>query len=303
MSRLLHSLDSDIIYFYPSILSTIFPVDFTGTSSVHEHYIFLIATCSSSNFISFRRIFYGPGGPYALFAGRDASRALAKMSFEASDLTGDISGLGPFEVEALQEWELKFKSKYVTVGIIKKTVPFSEGDTARSAVTTERDIDASTIESDDVPEPKETGMTNQGSVAEKIMESPDVDVSTSSHEDTEEKAKELPDSDVTNTSSQVDAVEKPEETPNAVVKNRSIEDAVEPKLTPQVVDGKDTCEPEDATEKPGEAADAVELKNTTGHEDAKQPKETRNEDQKDVSSHEHGEENPKETSDLEVKNA
>ena len=303
MSRLLYCLDSDFIHICPSKLSTIFPVDFTGTSSVHEHYIFLIATCSSSNFISFRRIFYGPGGPYALFAGRDASRALAKMSFEASDLTGDISGLGPFEVEALQEWELKFKSKYVTVGIINKTVPLSEGDTARSAVTTERDIDASTIESDDVPEPKETGMTNQGSVAEKITESPDVDVNTSSHEDTEEKANELPDSDVTNTSNQVDAVERPEETPNAVVKNRSIEDAVEPKLTPQVVDGKDTCEPEDATEKPDEAADAVELKNTTGHEDAKQPKETRNEDEKNVSSHQHGEENPKENSDAEVKNA
>lgn len=248
-------------------------------------------------------MFYGPGGPYASFAGRDASRALAKMSFEASDLTGDISGLGPFEVEALQEWEYKFKSKYVTVGIIKKTVPFSEGDTARSAVTTERDIDAGTIESNNVPEPKETGMTNQGNLAEKITESPDLDVNASSHEDTE-KAKELPDSDVTKTSSQVDAVEKPEETPNAVVKDRrSIEDAVEPKETPQVVDGKDTCEPEETTDKPGEAADAVELKNTTDHEDAKQPKETQNEDEKDVSSHQHGEENPKETSDVEVKNA
>jgi len=267
--------------------------------------MFLVATCSSSNFISFRRIFYGPGGPYALFAGRDASRALAKMSFEASDLTGDISGLGPFEVEALQEWEHKFKSKYVTVGIIKKTVPLSEGDdTARNAVTTERDIDASTTESNNVPEPNETGITDQGSVAEKIAESPDVDVNTSSHEDTEEKAKELPDSDVTNTIGQVDAVEKPEGTPNAVVKNRrSIEDAVEPKETPQVVDGKDTCEPEGATVKPEEAADAIELKNTTSHEDAKQPKEIRNEDEKDVTSYQHGEENPKETSDVEVNNA
>ncbi|MED6160116.1 hypothetical protein PIB30_048366 [Stylosanthes scabra] len=30
----------------------------------------------------------------------DASRALAKMSFEEKDLTGDIFGLGPFEIDA-----------------------------------------------------------------------------------------------------------------------------------------------------------------------------------------------------------
>lgn len=75
--------------------------------------------------VSQSRMFYGPGGPYALFAGKDASRALAKMSFEEKDLTGDISGLGPFELEALQDWEYKFMSKYVKVGTIKK--PVAEG--------------------------------------------------------------------------------------------------------------------------------------------------------------------------------
>ncbi|KAG2329592.1 hypothetical protein Bca52824_000772 [Brassica carinata] len=71
--------------------------------------------------VSQSRMFYGPGGPYALFAGKDASRALAKMSFEESDLTGDISGLGPFELDALQDWEYKFMSKYVKVGTIQKS--------------------------------------------------------------------------------------------------------------------------------------------------------------------------------------
>ncbi|XP_016445269.2 membrane steroid-binding protein 1 [Nicotiana tabacum] len=77
--------------------------------------------------VSQSRMFYGPGGPYALFAGKDASRALAKMSFEEKDLTGDISGLGPFELEALQDWEYKFMSKYVKVGTVKQTVPVSDG--------------------------------------------------------------------------------------------------------------------------------------------------------------------------------
>ncbi|CAI9302416.1 unnamed protein product [Lactuca saligna] len=69
--------------------------------------------------VSQSRMFYGPGGPYALFAGKDASRALAKMSFEDKDLNGDLTGLGVFELEALQDWEYKFMSKYVKVGTIK----------------------------------------------------------------------------------------------------------------------------------------------------------------------------------------
>ncbi|KAF8768814.1 hypothetical protein HU200_007377 [Digitaria exilis] len=245
------------------------------------------------------RMFYGPGGPYALFAGRDASRALAKMSFESSDLTSDTSDLGPFEAEALQEWEYKFKSKYVTVGTIKKTIPVT-------TVTTERDIDASILESNHVPEPKETGATNR-SVVGKATEMPVVDVDTSSHEDIVENAKELLDSDTTHASSQADAVEKPDETPNVAAKNSSAEEAVEtkeipgavvtnsssiekvePKETHQLVDGKNLCNPEDATEEPNEAADAVGLNTTTSHED--------------VRSDQDGEEKLKDTSDVEANN-
>ncbi|PKU69002.1 membrane steroid-binding protein 1-like [Dendrobium catenatum] len=91
------------------------------------------------------RMFYGPGGPYALFAGKDASRALAKMSFEQKDLTGDISGLGPFELEALQDWEYKFMSKYVKVGTVKKTVPVTDGssETANASEITDESVEVS----------------------------------------------------------------------------------------------------------------------------------------------------------------
>lgn len=59
--------------------------------------------------------------PYALFAGKDASRALAKLSFtKDEDLTSDLMGLGEFELAALQDWENKFMSKYVIVGTIKR---------------------------------------------------------------------------------------------------------------------------------------------------------------------------------------
>lgn len=70
--------------------------------------------------VSQSRGFYGPGGAYSLFAGKDASRALAKMSFEKEDLTGDTTGLGAYELSALDDWEYKFQSKYLKVGELPK---------------------------------------------------------------------------------------------------------------------------------------------------------------------------------------
>uniref|UniRef100_A0A0E0M9E4 Cytochrome b5 heme-binding domain-containing protein n=1 Tax=Oryza punctata TaxID=4537 RepID=A0A0E0M9E4_ORYPU len=84
--------------------------------------------------VSQSRLFYGPGGPYALFAGKDASRALAKMSFEPQDLTDDISGLSLLELSALQDWEYKFSSKYVKVGTIKKVLVEQGGDSTADAI-------------------------------------------------------------------------------------------------------------------------------------------------------------------------
>ncbi|KAI9050781.1 hypothetical protein LZ554_004900 [Drepanopeziza brunnea f. sp. 'monogermtubi'] len=69
------------------------------------------------------RNFYGPGGPYANFAGRDASRGLACGSFDedmlTKDLEGpldDLTGLGDDEMEALRGWEERFEEKYLVVG-------------------------------------------------------------------------------------------------------------------------------------------------------------------------------------------
>ncbi|KAJ0848188.1 putative cytochrome b5-like heme/steroid binding domain-containing protein [Helianthus annuus] len=90
----------------------------------------LMAIKSQIYDVSQSRMFYGPGGPYALFAGKDASRALAKMSFEEKDLNGDLTGLGAFELDALQDWEYKFMSKYVKVGTIKKPEGAPEASTA-----------------------------------------------------------------------------------------------------------------------------------------------------------------------------
>ena len=61
-------------------------------------------------------MFYGPGGPYAMFAGREASRALALLSFKPQDINGNLEGLDASELEILQDWEDKFEEKYVKVG-------------------------------------------------------------------------------------------------------------------------------------------------------------------------------------------
>ena len=77
--------------------------------------------------VSAGRNFYGPGGPYANFAGRDASRGLACGSFDESMLTEDLDGpldtlqgLGAEEMDALRGWEERFQEKYLVVG---KLVP------------------------------------------------------------------------------------------------------------------------------------------------------------------------------------
>ncbi|MCJ1225971.1 hypothetical protein MMC12_002620 [Toensbergia leucococca] len=67
--------------------------------------------------------FYGPGGPYENFAGRDASRGLACGSFDEDMLTKDLEGplddlkdLGSDELQSLQDWEDRFSEKYLVVG-------------------------------------------------------------------------------------------------------------------------------------------------------------------------------------------
>jgi membrane-associated progesterone receptor component len=73
--------------------------------------------------VSAGRNFYGPGGPYANFAGRDASRGLASGTFDSSMLTEDLEGpldslddLTPDQLDSLRGWEERFLDKYLVVG-------------------------------------------------------------------------------------------------------------------------------------------------------------------------------------------
>jgi len=65
--------------------------------------------------------FYGPGGPYSGFSGRDASRGLATFNVNAiTDEYDDLSDLKPSEIEQVREWELQFSEKYDLVGKLIK---------------------------------------------------------------------------------------------------------------------------------------------------------------------------------------
>ena len=61
--------------------------------------------------------FYGEGGSYHKFAGKDASRALGKSSLEPADIeNSDLSDLTEEEKKVLDDWFKKYTSKYEKVG-------------------------------------------------------------------------------------------------------------------------------------------------------------------------------------------
>jgi membrane-associated progesterone receptor component len=64
------------------------------------------------------RSFYGQGGPYEMFAGRDCTRALAKMSFADEDFVASEDGLSATELRQLEDWIDTFESKYDKIGAL-----------------------------------------------------------------------------------------------------------------------------------------------------------------------------------------
>ncbi|KAM7443854.1 Membrane-associated progesterone receptor component 2 [Porites harrisoni] len=67
--------------------------------------------------------FYGPGGPYSVFAGHDASRGLATFDVGPDAVKtehDDLSDLNSMQLDSLHEWETQFMEKYDMVGRLLK---------------------------------------------------------------------------------------------------------------------------------------------------------------------------------------
>mmetsp|Transcript_22196 Transcript_22196/g.46830 ORF Transcript_22196/g.46830 Transcript_22196/m.46830 type:complete len:439 (+) Transcript_22196:220-1536(+) len=104
---------------------------FDGTSSP-DGPILLAADGVVYN-VALSRNFYGPSGEYHAFAGRDASRLLAKGLTSAEDDTAKEAPLSLAERAALAAWAFSFKSKYDAVGVLRSAAQTAEAEAAAAA--------------------------------------------------------------------------------------------------------------------------------------------------------------------------
>ena len=62
--------------------------------------------------------YYGPGGGYSFFAGRDASRAFVTGQFDSDGLVDNVEDLPSSDYLGLQDWAKFYSSDYKRVGVL-----------------------------------------------------------------------------------------------------------------------------------------------------------------------------------------
>ena len=71
--------------------------------------------------VSLKPEFYGEGSSYHVFAGKEATRGLAKSSVDPLDLQpfGKFDDLDEKHSKTLTDWEALYKKKYPIIGKVK----------------------------------------------------------------------------------------------------------------------------------------------------------------------------------------
>lgn len=127
------------------------------------------------------RDFYGPESGYAIMAGRDASRALALMSLDKANVDNNrIDDLSAADIMTLDEWRMKFHTKYTCLGTLKGWAPQGSplptklgGNPSAAAAATPAKSSSSADASGDATETFLTRERQQVTLGEKIQLSPD----------------------------------------------------------------------------------------------------------------------------------
>ncbi|GIM03276.1 hypothetical protein Vretimale_8042 [Volvox reticuliferus] len=67
--------------------------------------------------VSASRDFYGKGGPYEVFAGRECSRALAIMKVDLAACNDNLADCTAQQLKTLEDWITKFNSNLLLEGV------------------------------------------------------------------------------------------------------------------------------------------------------------------------------------------
>ncbi|KAL2043279.1 hypothetical protein N7G274_003585 [Stereocaulon virgatum] len=87
-----------------------------GTHSSHLTYVAIMGTVFDVS----GNTAYSPNNPYHVFAGKDASRALAQSSLKPADCRPDWEDLPEKEKGVLKDWFTFFSKRYNIVGKVQK---------------------------------------------------------------------------------------------------------------------------------------------------------------------------------------
>lgn len=68
--------------------------------------------------VSSGKFFYGLGGFYVMFFGKDVSCVFVKMFIKEEDVVVDFDGFIDKEIGVLDDWDCKFVVKYFVVGCV-----------------------------------------------------------------------------------------------------------------------------------------------------------------------------------------